>query len=372
MTLLHITPSYKPAFYYGGPTLSVSHLCETLAGQGHRVEVLTTTANGPAELPVSTVKPVDVDGVRVRYFPRWTGDHSHFSPALLWRVWRRCRHYDAVHVHSWWNTVALLSVLICRLRGLRPVVSPRGMLSPYTLRSRAKGIFHRLIGKFLLQGTIVHATSVQEQRELSALIPGVNTCCLPNLVPLPPFQTAAPAERGYFHILFLGRIDPKKGLEVLLKTLPLLKMPYRLTIAGSGAPAYEAGLRRLAEGLGITGRLLWTGWVEGAQKQQLLAEADVFVLPSHNENFANAALEALAMGTPVVLSDQVGLADYVRQSGFGRVCPAREDALADALGALAENNPAQDRPSIAERVRQDFDPARLAQAYVEVYRTLDD
>lgn len=373
MTLLHITPSYKPAFCYGGPTLSVSHLCETLARQRHTVDVLTTTANGRTELAVPTAASQLTEGVKVRYYRRSTGDHSHLSPALLWQVWQSCRHYDAVHIHSWWNTVAVFSVLICRIRGVRPMVSPRGMLSPYTMRSRAKRIFHRLTGRVLLKGVVLHATSEQEEREIAGLVPGTETCCLPNLVPLPPIsanQTEAVAPDGQYHILFLGRLDPKKGLEILFHALSMLSFPCRLTVAGAGTPEYEAVLRRLAEALGISNRVEWTGWVEGPVKYRLLACADVFVLPSHNENFANAALEALAMGTPVVLSDTVGIAAYVQHTGFGRICPAEAGAVADALAILAAKGCGFERSIMAEQTRRDFDPDRLAENYVDVYQKM--
>lgn len=372
-SILHITPSYKPAFCYGGPTLSVSHLCETLARQGHTVEVLTTTANGRTELAVPTARPQLTAGIRVWYCRRWTGDHSHFSPALLWRLWQSCRRYDVVHIHSWWNTVALLSVLICRLRSVRPMVSPRGMLSPYTMRSRAKRIFHRLIGRVLLKGVVLHATSEQEEGEIAGLVPGTETCCLPNLVPLPPVagdQTKAVTPDEQYHILFLGRLDPKKGLEVLFQAFSMLSFPRRLTIAGAGTPEYEAGLRRLAGTLGISDKVEWAGWVEAPSKYQLLAGAGVFVLPSRNENFANAALEALAMGTPVVLSHTVGLAAYIQQTGFGRVCPAEAGAVADVLAVLAAKGCGYERRVIAEQIRRDFDPDRLAENYVDFYRKM--
>lgn len=373
VTLLHITPSYKPAYHYGGPTRSVSHLCETLARQGHTLEVLTTTANGHNELAVPTAAAQVMEGVKVWYHRRWTGDHSHFSPALLWRVWQYCRQYDVVHIHSWWNTVAVFSVLICRVRGVRPMVSPRGMLSPYTMRSRAKRIFHRLIGRALLKGTVLHATSRQEEGEIAGLVAGAETCCLPNLMPLPPVaadQTEALLPNGRYPLLFLGRLDPKKGLEVLLHALPMLPFPWRLTIAGAGTPEYEAGLRRLSEALGISAQVEWAGWVDGPPKYRLLAGAGVFVLPSHNENFANAALEALAMGTPVVLSDAVGLAAYVQQTGFGRVCPPEAGAVAETIAALAGDGAGFDRRTIAEQVRRDFDPDRSAENYVDVYRKM--
>ena len=373
LRILHISPSYKPAFHYGGPTLSVSHLCETLVKQNHTVEVLTTTANGRAELKIPATTPQFIDGVKVCYFRRWTGDHSHFSPTLLFRVWHTCRQYDIVHIHSWWNTVAVLSVLICRMRKVRPVVSPRGMLSPYTMRSPLKRVFHRFTGRFLLRETVLHATSVQEEQEIAGLVPGSAICCLPNLVPLPAAAGGQPmtdTQNKPFHILFLGRIDPKKGLENLFHALTLLPFPFRLTIAGAGEPGYETRLRWLSEDLGISRNVEWTGWAEGTSKYQLLGEADVFVLPSRNENFANAALEALSMGTPVVLSETVGLAAYVLQTGFGRVCPADPGSLAETIGALAAENGSFDRQTIAGRVRRDFDPDQLAKNYVEVYRKM--
>jgi len=373
MTLLHITPSYKPAFHYGGPTQSVSQLCENLANLHHQVEALTTTANGNSELHVSIAVPQQVDGVSVRYYPRWTGDHSHFSPALLLYLWKICRRFDVIHIHAWWNLVSIFSVIICRIRKVRPVVSPRGMLSPYTMQSRAKRLFHRLLGNALLHGAVLHVTSEQEQQEVAALVPGTTMFCLPNLVPLPTAvhsTLAVDKNTGCFNILFLSRVDPKKRLELLFQSLPLLPLPYRLTIAGAGEPDYEAGLRQLAQNLGIAANIEWAGWVEGDKKTELLAAADVFILTSYNENFANAALEALATGAPAVLTDTVGLAEYVRQTGFGRVCPPEPTAIAAALAELAGNGCGFERQAIAEQVRRDFDPTRLAQAYVDVYQKL--
>ena len=204
-------------------------------------------------------------------------------------------------------------------------------------------------------------------------MPGATIFCLPNLVPLPTLMhspLAVDTNSHHFNILFLSRIDPKKRLELLLQSLPLLPLPYRLTIAGAGEPDYEAGLRQLAQNLGISANIEWTGWVEGDKKTELLAAADVFILTSYNENFANAALEALATGAPAILTDTVGLAEYVRQTGFGRVCPPEPTAIAAALAELAVNGCGFERQAIAKQVRRDFDPARLAQAYVDVYQKL--
>jgi glycosyltransferase involved in cell wall biosynthesis len=170
MRLLQVTPSYKPAYGYGGTITSIGLLCETLIGEGCAVTVITTTANGETELPLHTDKPHLVEGVPVFYFPRWTKDHSHFSPALLRWLWSNVKSFDAVHIHSWWNLVALFSVGVCILRGVKPVVSPRGMLSSFTIKGRIRPLFHRTMGKWLLKNTFLHATSRQESEEGLALI----------------------------------------------------------------------------------------------------------------------------------------------------------------------------------------------------------
>ncbi|MEL6942891.1 MAG: glycosyltransferase, partial [Bacteroidota bacterium] len=125
-TVLHIVPSYKPAYIYGGTITAISILAESQAALGHKIQVFTTTANGKEELPKGSTT---IDGVQVQYFPRWTKDHTHFSPALLWKLFRSIKKYDTVHLHSWWNLVTIPALFICWLRGVRPFFSPHGMLS---------------------------------------------------------------------------------------------------------------------------------------------------------------------------------------------------------------------------------------------------
>src|SRR5690606_2561109 len=112
-------------YIYGGPIYSVSTLCETLSLQGHQVDVLTTKANGKTELSVISNKPYTVDGVEVFYFNRQTKDLSHFSLGLLLHLWKQGKHYQIIHIHSWWNFVALFSVCICKIRGFKFMLSPR-------------------------------------------------------------------------------------------------------------------------------------------------------------------------------------------------------------------------------------------------------
>ncbi len=379
MRILHITPSYKPADGYGGPIISVGRLAEEQVKAGAEVWVFTTTANGSVELPVPAGTPQDVDGVLVRYFKRWTGDHGHFSPALLWAVWREVRQFQVVQIHSWWNWVVFGAVLACRWRGVRTVVSPHGMLSPYTIQGRMRHFFQRYIGQWLLSKSLLHATSNQESWELQALHPGLPVAVVvPNIVYLPILPTFGGSESWGtprpFRLLFLSRIDPKKGLDILFQALANLKTApdWRLTIGGATGSNYQRKMQTLATGLGLAERITWLGWTQGEAKWDLLAQSDLLVLPSHNENFAIAVLEALAAGTPVVVGNQVGLHSYVAENDFGWRTDTEPEALARVLiNAIAdEEKRRRIRQTAPAKVRADFEPGKVLQKYFDLYRRI--
>ncbi len=314
---------------------------------------------------------MNIEGVQVRYFPRITGDHSHLSPALLWALWQHCREFDVVHIHSWWNLVAMPALLICWMRGVRPVLSPRGMLSDYTFRSGWKRLFHNVLGRNLLAQSVVHVTSKVEREEVKKAAPDATVFEAPNLLQFPALASYSSVGKT-LQIAFISRIDPKKGLAPLFHALQTSTFPWQLTIAGSGDAAYTAELKALAQTLGIAQQIEWVGWVDGPEKYRLLAYSDLFVLTSFSENFANAALEALAMGTPVLLGEDVGLADYVRQSNTGKVCAPAPEAIGAALDDLYKRiqEGAFKREDIARQVRTDFDPERIAEQYLDAYQTL--
>lgn len=374
MDVLHIIPAYKPALQYGGPTVSVSRLAEAQARCKARVSVFTTTANGPEELDLPANQPTDLAGVRVWYFRRWTGDHSHFSPALLMELWKTTGQAKIVHLHSWWNWVAFGAVLICRWRRANLLVSPRGMLSPFTLKSRIRKLFQKTAGRWLLQGAVLHATSAQEALELQKLHPKNRCIVLPNCIELPAAE-AQPAvvENPVFQLLFLSRIDPKKGLDILVEALSGFGTDWQLTIAGTGAEAYSGRIKNQITTLGLQENITWSGWVDGSEKWRLLAGADLLVLPSRNENFANVIVEALAVGTPVLVSDQVGLSDYVKKQNLGWVCTPLQsqtlrETLHQAVAATAYRKEIREQaPAI---IRQDFYPQLLAKRYLELYTTV--
>lgn len=376
MRILQINASYKPAFIYGGPTMSVSMLCEQLAKKNIKVMVFTTTANGPNELPVTLNYPVDVDGVPVIYFKRLTKDHTHFSPALLSKLWSDVKNHDVVHIHAWWNMVSVLSCLIAVMRGVPIIVSPRGTLSPYSFSNKNKFIknwIHQLLGKPLLNKCYMHVTSERENTAISSLVKPKNIISIPNFVKLPTKTNGVDNIPGIpIKLLFFSRIEEKKGLDILLNALFKVSVAYHLTIAGNGDIEYINQLKTYATQLGIDKHITWAGFYN-EDKFDLLGKHDLFILPSHDENFANTVIESLSVGTAVLISENVGLHDYVAEKKLGWICKTNAESMItyiDDIGNNYQNELLRIRATAPAVIYDDFNPDNLVEKYLTMYKQI--
>ncbi|RPE08449.1 glycosyltransferase [Chitinophaga lutea] len=375
MNILFIVPSYKPAYVYGGPVVCIAKLAERLVQLGHSVTVYTTTANGKSELDVPLEKPVMMNGVKILYFKRITGDHTHVSPRLWKATWRTVRQYDAVHMHSWWNLLIMGASLMCTLRGVKPVLSPHGMLCDYVFDSRnqlKKKILHNTVGKFLLSKTHLHVSSHMEWDECLRVNSGWNGAMIYNLVDLPG-EGYPKSQNQEFTISFLSRIDPKKGLDILLAALAKVDFPFRLQVAGSGEESYVEQMKQKAGALGLTEKVDWVGWKNNEEKFSFLAGSDLFALTSHNENFAIVVIESLAVGTPVLVSEHVGLSRYVNDNRLGWVTGIGSiDEVKNKLNAAHADWEERNRihQSAAAIIRNDFNETTLANGYLGMYQHL--
>ena len=378
--ILQISAAYKPAFIYGGPTMSVAKLCEALVLAEVDMAVLTTTANGQIELPVKPNEVQDVDGVAVTYYKRLTKDHTHYAPALLKGLRNQLKQHNnsIVHIHAWWNLVSLLSCRLAKGKNVPVVLSPRGMLTAYTLSNRnagPKSIIHRLIGKKLLQYCHIHVTSEKEKQDILQFIKPKSITVIPNLVELGNFapQKHSDMQSNTFNLLFLSRIEEKKGLEFLFRALAELGTDWKLTLAGSGSEAYIKDLKILAQQLTIASKINWVGQVKPEDKFELLAQHDLTALTSYNENFANVVVESLSVGTPVLISDQVGLADYVQEKKLGWVSNLNVASIKENLliAFMAKQDRLRIRQVAPQQIKEDFNPALLVQKYISLYQQIN-
>ncbi|MFD2145582.1 glycosyltransferase [Mucilaginibacter antarcticus] len=171
-------------------------------------------------------------------------------------------------------------------------------------------------------------------------------------------------------LLFLSRIEEKKGLDILLHALPHITVSYHLTIAGDGDEDYIEVLKNIAYYNKTAQHISWIGFQDEA-KFDVYAAHDLLVLPSHNENFGNVVIESLSAGTPVLISEHVGLANYVIINNLGWFCQTTAQSVSDIINHIALNERDQltaisaSAPAI---IRRDFDDDKLVQKYMDMYQ----
>jgi glycosyltransferase involved in cell wall biosynthesis len=154
------------------------------------------------------------------------------------------------------------------------------------------------------------------------------------------FRKKHPECQGKKLIVFLSRIDPKKGLELLIRSLlqvGRVRDDFFFVVAGLGRPAYELGIRRMVHDSPLNTRTLFTGFLEGEEKFSLLRDADLFVLPSYHENFGIAMVEAMGMGVPVLVTPGVHLSSLVEGQRAGRVSGYDENEISRHVTELLDN-----------------------------------
>jgi len=365
MKLLHVVPTYLPATRYGGPIFAVHGLCKALAARGHEVEVFTTNVDGDGVSDVPLDRDVLLDGVRVRYFASELR-RLYVSRSMRAALRSRAAEFDVVHVHSAFLWPPAAAARAAYAAGTPYVVSPRGMLVEELIRRKSRIVKRAWIGlverRTFARAAAIHFTAQRElddARNLGMPIP--RALVIPNGIDLPPL---APRPRDANTILFLGRVNWKKGLDRLIEAVDRVPAA-RLVIAGRDDENAIATLPR-------SEHVTFAGEVAGERKEELLRTAAMLVLPSLSENFGNVVLEAMAHETPVIVTPAVGLADEVRRSGAGLVSDGDPESLASAIATLLAD-PAR-RESMGRRGReaaeQRYAWSRVAEELEAAYASL--
>jgi glycosyltransferase involved in cell wall biosynthesis len=370
--ILHVVPTYLPATRYGGPIYAVHGLCRALVARGHEVSVFTTNADGAGESDVPLDRPVLLDGVNVRYFAT-SFRRLYVSQSMGNALDDSIAGYDLVHLHSVFLWPVYAAARAAQRAAVPYLISPRGMLVP-ELIARKSYVAKMLWIRAVERRTFAHAAAVHftaqtewdDARKLPMALP--SPFIVPNGIDLPPLH---PLPRLTDTLLYLGRINWKKGLDRLIDALALLPETM-LIIAGNDEEDLIPKLRAQAARNGTAARIDFRGPVAGSAKDALLETSTMLVLPSHSENFGNVVLEAMAASMPVIVTPQVGLAPDVEEADAGIVCENEPESLAEAIRGLL-HDPARrlatgvrGRELVAHRFTWDAVGARMEQAYDRV------
>ena len=378
MKLVHVVPTYYPAVRYGGPIWSVHALCKALVQRGHDVQVLTTNVDGPVVLDVPTGVPVDLDGVTVRYFPSRFARRLYWSPAMNLQLPGLLLEADFVHLHSIFLAPTSSAARVAESLRIPWCVSPRGALVPELISRRstlAKRIWMLINERRTLErASFIHATSkleAQDAERIGYRLPPIRV--IPNGVEVPhrngsAFNSAIDRIGGSPYLLFLGRINWKKGLDRLIPAMAYLP-GFRLVVAGNDEEQLSPRLKRLAQQSGVLERIDFPGAVAGEQKLNLLRGATLLILPSYSENFGNVLLESLAAGRPVAMTAEVGLAPAIHAAGAGEMISGQPSEMGRQLSALVADT--RNLDAMGERgyqlVQSKYTWASVASAMEQAY-----
>ncbi len=388
LRVLQIVPGIS--LVYGGPSQMVLGLSAALAQEGVEVTVLTTDSSGNFNQPLLDVplnQPVKQHGYQILYFHCFHFGRYKISIDLLRWLAAHAGEFDIAHIHALFSPISTAAATIARQRHLPYLLRPLGTLDPADLRKKKhlKQIYAALLEKPNLAGAAaIHFTSIQEAKVSERFGTSTPEVVIPLgvelPVPLPELglartQLGIPSDKPM--LLFMSRIDPKKGLNLLipaLETLLAQGVDFHFVLAGTNPqdPTYENKIITQVQASPLIDRTTITGFVSGEFKASLLQDADLFVLPSYYENFGIAVAEAMCHGTPVVISEQVYIWEEVRDSEAGWVCPCDADALTGMLRLALEDASERQRRgwNAQEYARKNYSWSAIARQTIQVYQQI--
>ena len=370
MKVLCVMPSYWPAFKFGGPIYSVHYLNKVLAKKGIDISVYTTNVGLEGE--VSLNNEVWLDGVKVTYFnfinffevlgP--TGWQC--SPSMSRALKNSMKHFDIVYIISIWNFPILAASHYCRKFNKPYIISPRGALDDYTFAVKAwkkKPYFNLISKRDIINSAGIHFTTEEEFNNWNRLF---NIKCkeyiVPNGIILDDYvhflsknelKTKYPFLKNKKILLFLGRIHPKKGLDILIDAFHRLintRKNVHLLIVGNDEENYKNILKKQIMNLGMeysdlsvgennvqNTDITFTGMLTGKNKLAAMSGSDIFVLTSYSENFGMAVVESMACGVPVIISNRVGVHKEIKKSNAGIIVEPNAKSIYIGLNKVLDN-----------------------------------
>lgn len=382
MRVLHVIPSV--AERSGGPATAIIPMCCALRQQGIDVLLLTTTAGLPGN-NLANGEVVDYKGVPAIFFPSQLGESFKYSRPLASWLNANIQNFGMAHIHAVFNHSSRVAAQACHKAAVPYIVRPLGTLDPWSMAQKPlrKRLFWYASGKAMLRrAAAVHYTSEGEKLSTERYL-GLNHG---RVIALGIDENSSDSKDKLAHlfphlekkpyVLALSRLHRKKGLDVLIDAfLSLVHMPefadWSLVIAGDGAPDYVSKLKAKIAPTVHRDRIIFTGWLEGEQKNAVLAGASLLVLPSQHENFGFCVMEALSHSVPVLVSPNVNLAREIASANAGWIAAIDKNALAEKLAeALRDKDELAKRGCAGKQFSQKYSWENAARNLIDLYSTV--
>jgi glycosyltransferase involved in cell wall biosynthesis len=383
LRILHVISGLDPE--NGGPTFALVGLAEAQHRAGLDVSVMATWQIRSGFALADRLRAA---GVKVELIGQAYGKLSR-HPDLAAAVDRAVASADMLHVHALWEEIQHQAARAAQRRGVPYVVTPHGMLAPWSVaqgrwvhRWGKRAYLALRLRRNLDRAAAIHFTTPAE-RDLVAPM-RLKARALVEPVGIAFSEFADLPQRGLFRarypqlgnrpmVLFLSRLSPQKGLDVLIPAFARLKDDAMLVLAGPDYDNYGESVRRWVAEHGLQDRVIFTGMLHGVERVQAFRDADVFVLPSHHENFGIVVAEAMAAATPVVISREVNIWQEVVDAGAGAAVPGGAvDALAAELKRWLDDSAMRQAAGQKARAfaQSHYDWGRIARNWVGHYAAL--
>lgn len=356
MNILHITPYVGEN--YGGISKMVLDLVRGISQFEIKVNLATTDANGNSKIKAPLEQWIQKQGYRVLYFPSWNRDDLIFSFKLTNWLVDNIKKYDLVHLHGVFTPQLSMAGWLCQKHNIPYVITPHGMLEPWALsyKSWKKKLYYRLLEQHLLQNSnAIHALNLLEKNNIKNLIPSNRIFVIPNGIHRQEFESTPDPEIFYQQflntrsktlILFLGRIDPKKGLDLLASAFAKIHHRFpntHLIVAGPDSIGFLPTAQSYFAKQSCLDAVTFTGMLSGELKYAAFAASSLYVAPSYSEGFSMSILEAMAAGLPCTITTTCNFPEAA-DAKAASVVPLDANAISEALIKFLEN------PQIAREV----------------------
>jgi len=385
MKLNLIIPSFYPAVVYGGPIFSTLYVCRELSKfENIELYVSTTNTNMTSKLDVGPNKWLKFENFYVKYYDETIIDKFSFS--LFKNIHKDIKNSDVVHIQGIFNTPIPISLFWCRIFKKPTMLSPRGSLGRWPLShgNKFKKIWLKLFIKPFSKNVVWHVTSNQEKNEVLDLFPDAKIKIIPNGIYVEEFSQYNFLTKEEFLkiyakkevkkidklVISMGRLQQKKGFDILIdafyKVLDKFPNSY-LFIAGPDEGEKDKLIKQIKK-LNIEDKVFFTGNLKGKKKINFLANADLFVLPSHNENFGNVYLESLACGTPIIASKNTPW-EMVEKYNCGKWVENSIEETARAVEEMLNIDKEQIKNNCVNLAKQ-YDWSNIAKEFVKTYEDM--
>jgi glycosyltransferase involved in cell wall biosynthesis len=385
MDVLHVIPGIAPR--YGGPSQAIVQMCRALRDEGVKVLIATTDADGPGRLPVETEVRTEYRGIPTIFFGRQLSEAFKYSHDLAHWLKKNVDAFDVVHIHAIFSHSSISAARACARKNVPYIVRPLGSLDPWSLKQKrvAKSVLWRTgVKRMLNYASAIHYTSTDEKR-LAEQGLGINSGVVIALAVQQDFlqdeidglRTTFPSLESSPYVLLLSRIHRKKNIESLIEAFSFVSdLPqyrrWKLVIAGDGEPDYVKRLTALARQR-CGQKVIFTGWLDGIRKAELLKGASLFVLVSYQENFGLSVVEAMANRIPVLVSNRVNIFQEIAAAGAGWVVDLERGSLPETLNeALRDDGERVARGAAGETLaRSRYTWLAVAKALHDLYRRVN-